>query len=521
LQRRRERGPGAAPWAAALMAAAGLLALLVLATVAGSPTPRGPVARGPKPAPAVIGERATPRPELPPAQERTKRIEAEVKAIEQEQRVLEQARKEAEEARREELLRQAESELARVAAKYREKVEELERARREEQKAPTVAAPQAVARIERAEGAVFLLTDAGRSPARAGQGLLAGQTIETAGATSSAAVAFADGTRVEWAGATEVQEGGGPRGKRLTIARGTVTAVVTKQPYGQPMVFATPHGEAVVLGTTLRLAVDALSTRLDVREGRVRFVRTEDRASVEVASDHFATVTKGMSMAPRPMPIDEIVLLPREVRTAGPDWWGVRVLPKPAVTVRTDWRVVTDGKAVSGSAFEAPLVWNGSDTATRLQSKRLMQSYVEFTFRADADKDYHVWVRGRPMDTTGAAGSGKEWYKFDLLGVEPLNADATSKHLPTLEGRAYEFNGFGQKDGYWWISGNCDPADLAMPRGFPTNPPPVTVRFQRTGTQVLRVYPIQTPMRFDAVWLSATQKTRPADNHRGLEAPKK
>jgi hypothetical protein len=38
---------------------------------------------------------------------------------------------------------------------------------------------------------------------------------------------------------------------------------------------------------------------------------------------------------------------------------------------------------------------------------------------------------------------------------------------------------------------------------------PAMVRFARPGTQALRVYLAEGPMKIDAIWLSTTQKSRP------------
>jgi hypothetical protein len=69
------------------------------------------------------------------------------------------------------------------------------------------------------------------------------------------------------------------------------------------MVFSTPHAEAIVLGTTLRLAVEAGdkgSTRLDVEKGKVRLTRTADGKSVDVLADHFAVAAAGVPLASKP-----------------------------------------------------------------------------------------------------------------------------------------------------------------------------------------------------------------------------
>ena len=109
-----------------------------------------------------------------------------------------------------------------------------------------------VASLDRVDGDVVLVSPEGRGAAKAGDGIPAGCAIETAAAKSSAVLKFGDGTRLELAADTLVREIGL---RRVMVARGTVSADVVKQPADQPLVFATPHGEARVLGTSLRLDV--------------------------------------------------------------------------------------------------------------------------------------------------------------------------------------------------------------------------------------------------------------------------
>ena len=52
---------------------------------------------------------------------------------------------------------------------------------------------------------------------------------------------------------TEIRTSGG---KRLILAKGAVRGVIAKQPKEQPMIIETPHAEAKVVGTTLKLVVD-------------------------------------------------------------------------------------------------------------------------------------------------------------------------------------------------------------------------------------------------------------------------
>lgn len=121
--------------------------------------------------------------------------------------------------------------------------------------------------------------------------LQAGNRVEVA-AGGSATLVWSDGTTaiVREAAVVELRDGDGA--KRLRIAHGQVAATVAPQPAGRPMVFTTPHGEAVVVGTRLRLAVDATTTSLTVDEGLVRLVGSADGSVQEVSAGRTAVATR-------------------------------------------------------------------------------------------------------------------------------------------------------------------------------------------------------------------------------------
>jgi hypothetical protein len=100
-------------------------------------------------------------------------------------------------------------------------------------------------------------------------------------ATGPAVLRLPDGSSVDLEPGARV-EGIGER--RLRLLAGALRADVARHP--APFVFATPHAEARVLGTKLRLEVDARRARLEVAEGRVRLVR--DGKEVDVAAGQFA-----------------------------------------------------------------------------------------------------------------------------------------------------------------------------------------------------------------------------------------
>ncbi len=161
----------------------------------------------------------------------------------------------------------------------------------------------AVARVEAAEGEVV----SGGAALAAGSSVFKGQGVATVG-KARAILAFTDKTKLELGGETllsEISEAEGSgkerRGKRVVVAKGVVSAEVDKQPQDQPMIFSTPHAEAKVLGTTLRIVVDGGFTRLEVTEGRVRLTRRTDNAYLDVGAGHYAVVMKGLALAAKPL----------------------------------------------------------------------------------------------------------------------------------------------------------------------------------------------------------------------------
>jgi ferric-dicitrate binding protein FerR (iron transport regulator) len=133
----------------------------------------------------------------------------------------------------------------------------------------------------------------GRSPFQVGAELRPGDALETG--PSTVAVRYPDGTVIEAQADTSIADAAtdGRAGKTLILSRGTIAAQVAAQPAGAPFVFQTPHAEVTVIGTRLSLAVTSSSTRLDVREGRVRFARKGELKPVEVTAGQFAAAGAG------------------------------------------------------------------------------------------------------------------------------------------------------------------------------------------------------------------------------------
>ena len=164
-----------------------------------------------------------------------------------------------------------------------------------------------IARLSKVEGQVFLLAGLRKTPIGTVREILPGQGVETVGTDSRVSVAFPDGTRVEVEPDTLVSEFRVDGGKRIELARGRVSADVSKQPKGQPFLFLTELATARVLGTSLRITSADSYTLLEVTEGRVRLTRKSDRRFVDVRAGHYAVAAPGVKMTAKVLPRNLIV----------------------------------------------------------------------------------------------------------------------------------------------------------------------------------------------------------------------
>jgi hypothetical protein len=337
---------------------------------------------------------------------------------------------------------------------------------------PAEATRTVVTRLDRVEGEVFVVIDGDRKAASAGQEISAGMSVST-GTKSAAAIVLPDGTRITIGADASLREvARGPKGTRVFVTVGTVTADVARQPVDQPLTFVTPHGEAKVLGTVLRLVVDAASTRVEVKEGKVQVAR--EGKSVVVAAGQYAVAGPGSAPSPRSMSADEILLLPQQAKLTGAEW-----------LLQRDIRTVFNGLVLEAQPTTFKVV---DHVETR-------PSYVTFTFYAPADKEYRIWIRAASQE------KGDPWNR-DMVTIEPTRATMSQKSpffgaAPTT---AWVVTGVSTTPGFTWISGHGEEGKTE---------PPLVVKFQETGMQNLRLYVGHPWVRVDAVWLSATQKTRP------------
>ena len=318
---RREGPSPGSPWVLALVAA-GLFAA-ALAFVAGpSPAPTSDPRSAAERRRRLDDERRAAEAQRRAAEERKAAIErreqqlaqpptapaADPKAEEQRKMEREQLAKQREEA--EQALRDA---IARAR-----KVDEELRAPEKPPTPPVAPPPQPpnpvvpetlaeLARLGKTEGEAFVVNDGGRTPAATGLALRAGDGLETGGARGALEFVYPDQSRVELGAGTQVRDLKIEGGKGFRIAKGDVRIVAQKQPNGQPMVLESPHGTYTVVGTTLRLIVDAGSTRLEVTEGKVQ-LRNLANKTVDVVTGHYAVAASGTEPVAKSLVPDTLAL---------------------------------------------------------------------------------------------------------------------------------------------------------------------------------------------------------------------
>lgn len=319
----------------------------------------------------------------------------------------------------------------------------------------------AIAVVEKAEGDCSL---------KPGASLFSGQGVRC-GTKSSAMLKFPDGTRVELGAASLLRDASqGPGGKRLRLDVGTLAADVPRQP--APFVVTTPQAEVIVLGTRFSIVCTPEATSVEVREGRVKAVRPSDGAAAEIPAEHAATISAKGPVEAKPLGLDEVQPLIAQGRIQG-----------------LDWQFVKDPDAATGVALEAP----------RSRAPALEAPHVVLTVNADAGKTYHVWVRGRCLPPSKTIDRDAVFLEFvDADVIEPPGVNKGKAGHPERG----LFNGFIHHSGYGWVGSDSDRS---------RDVPSVTVRFARPGRQTIKMYAYEGPVRIDAIWLSATQKTRPDD----------
>ena len=160
----------------------------------------------------------------------------------------------------------------------------------------------AVATVTGLDGSLLWTGDRGRviRDLSVGDGL-GGGTIEGMTPESWFELTFRDGTRAVIVGRSTLTFSDEGR-KRLRLREGTLTADVSPQPAGRPMLVQTRAAEYEVLGTRFQLDADLAGSALSVSEGTVQATRRSDGRTVAVPADHRVVADASGDFEPSAVP---------------------------------------------------------------------------------------------------------------------------------------------------------------------------------------------------------------------------
>jgi WD40 repeat protein len=335
------------------------------------------------------------------------------------------------------------------------------------------AAAPAMARLERVEGDVYLVSGDTKELAAAGSELRSGQGLQTVGEESGAVIVYRDATRLEVgpdSSLGELIDGAQTSGKRVSLLAGFLGADVTKQPESRPMVLTTPHAQIVVQGTRFSLVNSPEATRVDLEKGSVRLTRRSDGESVELAPGTFSIARA------QPEPQEPLGPLPLPAQYVKPR------LSLPAASQRV-WALTfsTDGLTlVTGGSGGEVRLWDptgGSDQAPVVLGEHPGDEVRAFAFSRDGrflasggDERSLVkvwdWAERKEIATLQGHRSWIEALAFSkdgrtLVVAGAHGAQSKQLHLWDLERRQMRTILDGHRDGVWCATFSPDGQTLA------------------------------------------------------------
>ena len=143
--------------------------------------------------------------------------------------------------------------------------------------------------------------DGNVSAAPDGARLLPGDVLTVSGTNAVAVIYGREATKISVDAGTQLKILPWSEGKRFGLRAGKIEATVARQRPWQPMTWTTAQAEARVLGTHFTLSATTNATQLDVTEGKVRFTRASDGASVLVMTGNGAVASKDVELTVQPL----------------------------------------------------------------------------------------------------------------------------------------------------------------------------------------------------------------------------
>lgn len=159
-----------------------------------------------------------------------------------------------------------------------------------------------IGRLRRLAGDVQIVDRRGVQAIGRESELRAEATVHVVGLTGLATLRLDDGTEISLAGETRIACRREAGQTKITLHEGNLSANVTPQAAGHPLLIRTSSAEMQVLGTRLAVSADHETSELGVQHGRVHLTRLTDGQTVQVVDGQCAVVSERVALEARPWP---------------------------------------------------------------------------------------------------------------------------------------------------------------------------------------------------------------------------
>ena len=283
-------------------------------------------------------------------------------------------------------------------------------------------------------------------------------------------ISLRDGTRFTAQGKSEVSiSEKGP----LALTYGILSINVAKQT-GEPFTITGPHGQVNVIGTQFAMRTFENATEIVLSEGAIE-TKTGDISRSWNAPQHIKLDGKSS------FSLNDYI----EIKA------GEGTISDP------QWQLETDTQALGKKAWvlgpQASTLWQNEEETQRVIGQ---ETGIDIAIPALAGVRYRCWIRYK----CDASGTTQERLKHDTIVLQLLDGSIVSRpKIPESrkfpEGQTLaSFSGAGAETGYTWVGGWAD-------RTIHTQKDAVTIEFERSGIQRLRILAYEGPLRIDSIRL--------------------
>ena len=237
--------------------------------------------------------------------------------------------------------------------------------------------------------------------------LCAGAGIHVVGLAGLAVLRLDDGTEISLAGETRIECHRQDGQTTVILREGHLSANVTPQAAGRPLLIHTPGAEMQVLGTRLAVSADNEVSELGVRRGRVLLKRMTDGESVDVVTGQYAVVSQRAALEAKPWP-ETPEIWSEDFENGLPDGW------RYGQWLRDGWAEDSRGVVLAARRF----AMDGSES--QLHRITLPKQWMRGLWRLEDDSVLHFTYK---MSRPG-------WFHI-MMGVR--SDDLNASHIGNYE----------------------------------------------------------------------------------------